>query len=404
MPVAERLAVSEPVVTDDLRGTRILVVMPSIPVLGMERANLQIMKMMQARGADVLFIVNSAPGEKARNEVERLGMRVAAAPVTERLRLPRTTRDLGALPLAWSRSVRGIGRIIREYRPTHVHLTSRDYVFFAMPALMRARCHVILRQPNAADLHLGGWKQRLSDTIWKRVVEPLCDTVVCNSRFSAATLRASGIEARKILVINNCVPDASSRAQGDAPVLDRSHFNVVFVGQITPPKGVEVLLDAAAMLVADHDRIRFHFAGWRSPYVEQLARQLQARGLGEHVRFVGEIADVPKLFGQADLHVCPSLCDESFPNVVLEAKSEGVPSVVFPAGGIPELVSHGVDGYVCDTRTAAALRDGILYFLQNPDARRAAGEAARASLSRFAPERISDEWAALFLTPASSGR
>ena len=396
MPVAERLPAAGAAPVLDLTGSRILVVMPSIPVLGMERANLQIMKMMQDRGADVLFVVNAAPGEKVRSEVERIGMRAASAPVTARPRLPRTPRDVAALPAAWLKSIRGIRRIMRAYCPTHVHLTSRDYLYFALPALIRARCRIILRQPNATDRHLGSVKQVLSDTIWKRVVEPLCDTVVCNSRFSAASLRATGFQARKLLVINNCVPDVPSRARGDAPVLDRSHFNVVFVGQLIPPKGIEVLLDAAGMLVPAHDGIRFHLAGWRSPYVEQLARDVEAKGLGRHIRFVGEIHDVLDLLDQADVHVCPSMCDESFPNVVLEAKSRGVPSVVFPSGGIPELVSHRVDGYVCDTKTAAALREGILYFVRDRDARRAAGDAARASLSRFSPERISDEWAAVF--------
>lgn len=48
----------------DLTDMRILAVMPSIPVQGMERSNLQIMKMMRERGADVLFITEKTFGER----------------------------------------------------------------------------------------------------------------------------------------------------------------------------------------------------------------------------------------------------------------------------------------------------------------------------------------------------
>lgn len=384
-------------VTGDLAGARILVVMPSIPVLGMERANLQIMKMMRDRGAGVLFVVNDIRGEKISREVERLGIRWAAVPVTERPRLPRTAGEAGRLIAAWSTAARAIDRIYREYQPTHIHVTGLAYVIFAAPTLWRARCRVILRQPNVADADLPRRKQALHDTIWRRVVEPLCDVIVCNSRFSYDRLRAMHMNADKLRVIHNCVADFGGALASDAPVLDRTRFNVVFAGQLAPPKGIEILLLAAADLVGEHD-IHFHLAGWRSPYAEGLVRDISARGLGDRIHFVGEIDDVAGLLAQADLHVCPSICKDSFPNAVLEAKSCGVPSVVFPSGGLPELVRHGIDGYVCVEKTAAALREGILYYCRDREARRMAGEAARQSLARFAPERISAEWAAVFRT------
>ena len=62
----------------------------------------------------------------------------------------------------------------------------------------------------------------------------------------------------------------------------------------------------------------------------------------------------------------------------------GVPSVIFPSGGLPELVAHGRDGFVCRARTAVALREGIEYYLDaEADALREAGAAARASLERL---------------------
>lgn len=387
----------------ELRGSRILVVMPSIPVLGMERANLQIMKMMRERGADVLFVVNAFPGEKVTREVERIGFAWAAAPVAERPRIPRTLREGFAVMAAWANGARAISRICREYRPTHIHLTSVAYVLYAAPTLFRAQCRVVLRQPNAPDRHLSGRRQAVSDAVWRRLVEPLCDTIVCNSRFSYEGLRATGLQDAKLRVIHNCLAERRSEVGSDASPLDPAHFNIVFAGQLTPPKGIETLLRAACDLVVEHEEMRFHLAGWRSPYAEGLERDVEAMGLGSSIRFVGEIDDVLGLLEMADLHVCPSICDDSFPNTVLEAKSEGVPSVVFSSGGIPELVRHGVDGYVCTDKTADALREGILYFFRNREALRSAGDAARQSLIRFSPERIASEWAAVFHASGAPG-
>ena len=86
---------------------------------------------------------------------------------------------------------------------------------------------------------------------------------------------------------------------------------------------------------------------------------------------------------------------------MLEAKKESLPSVVFPVGGIPELIEHRVDGYICRDQTVEALVEGINYLVIDAEMRRAAGTAARRSLEeKFGKERFRREWAELFLTTA----
>ena len=60
----------------------------------------------------------------------------------------------------------------------------------------------------------------------------------------------------------------------------------------------------------------------------------------------------------------------------------GVPSVVFPSGGLPELVvEQGDDGFVCDARTAGALEAGLRHYLDLSEGELiAAKAAAKASL------------------------
>jgi glycosyltransferase involved in cell wall biosynthesis len=180
---------------------------------------------------------------------------------------------------------------------------------------------------------------------------------------------------------------------------------------VRPDKGVRELFDAALMLMRDFDDVDFHLAGeyaWRNPFADRLIEDVKARGLEGRIRFVGEIKDVDGLLRQCDLHVCPSISvNESFPNVVLEAKAQSLPSVVFPTAGLPEAVTHLVDGYICPERSASALYEGIKYFIVNPAALREMGEAARRSLARFSEERAADHWSKVFgIQPldARSGR
>jgi glycosyltransferase involved in cell wall biosynthesis len=61
--------------------------------------------------------------------------------------------------------------------------------------------------------------------------------------------------------------------------------------------------------------------------------------------------------------------EESFANVVLEAKSVGLPVVAFPSGGIPELVEDRRTGYLCQSPDRDGLIEGIRFFLDRPERR-----------------------------------
>jgi len=87
---------------------------------------------------------------------------------------------------------------------------------------------------------------------------------------------------------------------------------------------------------------------------------------------------------------------EGFGIVNIEAKQAGIPSVVFPTGALPEIIVHGENGWLCSAPTAAALAEGIEYFLADPDRLERAGRAARVSLEPFSRERFSEAWWQVF--------
>jgi len=106
---------------------------------------------------------------------------------------------------------------------------------------------------------------------------------------------------------------------------------------------------------------------------EWLVRQ---KALGRDVHFLGKQDKVHELLGLADLFLLPSDL-ESFGLAALEAMACEVPVVASYCGGLPEVVEHGVDGYLVPPRDVKAAADFALQILSLPDRGRAMGQTAR---------------------------
>ena len=384
-----------------LENTRILVVMPSAPVQGMERSNLQIMKMLRERGADILFISERTYGAKLQKEIEAINCRWVTAKCDKILHLPKGWQDGKDILRAWVKTAREFRSICNNYQPSHIHIANITYFLYALPMIIRARQKVIFRLPNPPDIHLTPFKQVISNIIWRYLIAPFTDVLICNSRFTLLQLKKIGVNVKKARVIYNCLSERPENAAKDAPDVNSDHFNIVYLGRIRLEKGVKELFEVAKQVVRERDDVSFHFAGehhWENPFAEKLINEIRENKLESRIKFYGEIQDVFGLLAKCDLHILPSLpsTHESFPNVVLEAKSQSVPSVVFPTNGVPEAVTHLVDGYLCPEMSVEALKNGVIHFLDNPAACNSAGIAAKKSLARFSQNIIAEQWVEVF--------
>jgi len=99
-------------------------------------------------------------------------------------------------------------------------------------------------------------------------------------------------------------------------------------------------------------------------------------GLADRVSFVGIVDEVAPLLAAADLLLLPSET-ESFGLVALEAMASSVPVVASRVGGLPEVVEHGVTGYLAPVGDVEQMADFSLRILSDCEVRRRFGEAAR---------------------------
>jgi phosphatidyl-myo-inositol dimannoside synthase len=170
---------------------------------------------------------------------------------------------------------------------------------------------------------------------------------------------------------------------------------VVSVSRLVPRKGMDTLIEAAAILGPDHPDLTVAIAGSgrdRSR-LERMVRRSNAP-----VRMLGRIPDIdlPSLYGSADVFAmcCRSrwrgLEQEGFGIVFLEAAACGVPSVAGDSGGAAEAVSDGATGLVvAEPDDSAAVAAAIGRLIERPDLASMQGQAARTRAeSEFSYDRL----------------
>ncbi|MDZ7267291.1 MAG: N-acetyl-alpha-D-glucosaminyl L-malate synthase BshA [candidate division KSB1 bacterium] len=127
-------------------------------------------------------------------------------------------------------------------------------------------------------------------------------------------------------------------------------------------------------------------------FVQQLVKEL---GLREHVCFLGTVDYLEDILYCADLFFLPTE-QESFGLVALEAMNCGVPVIGTNAGGLPEVVQHGQNGFLLPVGETAAMAEAALELLSNPGRHLAFSQSARARAALFDIEKIMPEWQSLY--------
>jgi glycosyltransferase involved in cell wall biosynthesis len=368
---------------------------------GAERMTFTAMDALSRRGARVHCIVNGWENFRITPMADEIGATWSVGPYWYTITRRRLT-PLKIAKMAWEtlRVSADLLKEARRIRATHILVPDFLTALRNGPALLWLRARgigIVLRLQNAPDQ--GTFYRRL----WRWAVNPLIDHFVCNSEFTRHELLAHGVPTHKVSTIPNA---ASPRKESWQLPQERVPGRIIFVGQIIPEKGLDVLLDAVAILreegvdatldvVGDMD-------GWEAPNYEGYRARLRDRAarsdLKGAVEFLGHREDVPTLMARASVHCCPSLPEirEAFGLVVLEAKLSGLPSVVLPSGNLPSLVDHRRTGWVCPTATAPDLAEGLRFFLTDPSRLSAAGAASAASAADYSEERFAEAWALMF--------
>lgn len=171
----------------------------------------------------------------------------------------------------------------------------------------------------------------------------------------------------------------------------RTEKVVVRLGRLSFEKGQDMLLDAWAQVAPRHPdwRLRLYGSG---PEEAALRRQADELGLAGSVEFAGATADIEGALTGASIFALSSR-EEGFPMSIMEAMAYGLPTVAFDcAPGVRELLTDEHDGLVVTPGNTMEFAAALDRLMSDAGLRDALGDAARASVRRYAPDSVIDRW------------
>jgi glycosyltransferase involved in cell wall biosynthesis len=212
----------------------------------------------------------------------------------------------------------------------------------------RAGLPVVIKVHGSDVLTLSHYPDRLPPTV---EVLQRADGIVAVSQDLASRLIDLGVDPRRVRVVYDGIDESlfnpgSQRAAREKLGLDLTKPIVLYVGNLVPVKGLEVLIEACGMLMRKGNQFISYLIG-EGPLRARLERLVKSRNLENCVRFLGTRphAQLADWYRAATVCVLSSY-SEGVPIVLLEAAACGTPFVASGVGGIPEIAHLGTSGLV----------------------------------------------------------
>lgn len=362
----------------------VVIAHPSPDLYGSDRQMLESVDAVLGRGGTVDLVL-PASGPLAPLAHER-GATVVVAPYPVLRKALLHPRRLPGL--VWHHVV-GVARataFLRRTRPTLLYVNTVTIPVWVVAGRL-ARVPVLVHVHEAEE---AGRLVRVA------LASPLllARRVVTNSQAAAGVVTgAIPALSRRTVVVHNGV------AGPPQPVDERVHrpgepWHLVVVGRLSPRKGIDVALEAAALLVARGLDVRLSVAGTVFPGYEWFEEQLRARAaqddLAGRVALLGYVHPTWDLVADADVVLVPSLV-EPFGNTAVEGMLACRPVVASRTQGLVEVAGDGRSALLVPPGDAGALADAVAGLLADDDARASLARAgAKDAGDRFTTTRYAE--------------
>ncbi|HWP80318.1 MAG TPA: glycosyltransferase [Candidatus Acidoferrum sp.] len=247
-------------------------------------------------------------------------------------------------------------RLIKRIRPDIVH--SHGCLTGRIAAQLAGGCKTVYTKHT-----LGGGGGRAAGLVNAAVT----DMAVAVSQAAARELEAAGLPKKKLRVVyNGCrpVPEMSRAAARAAFGLSEDDLVTVCVARLEPVKNHAGLLRGFEIAAAGRENAKLLLVGGGSLYGK----------LGGGAIYTGELADITAAYRAADVFALVSL-SENLPLTLIEAMSAGLPCLVTPVGGVPEVADAGTALFT--GRGGDEIAAGLRQLFEDGDLRARLGAAGR---------------------------
>jgi glycosyltransferase involved in cell wall biosynthesis len=240
--------------------------------------------------------------------------------------------------------------------------------------------------------------------------------VIAVSQAMAQACFEGGVEPDRVLVVYNPIDvDVFQTACSTSRVEIRRKLEIPsealvvgIVGSVQPLKGHAEFVEAALRLAEVLPGARFLVVGEPPPgevyrlFLDQIRGRIVQSGYGIRFRFTGFRTDMPRIMKAIDILVVPSWT-ESFGRVAVEGMAAGCAVVGTAAGGLPEIITDGINGVLVPPKDVEALFAALGRLADQPALRQTLVKEGACTTRRFTAQRHAGRIQALYDAVLSHG-
>ncbi len=263
--------------------------------------------------------------------------------------------------------IKALRKIIKKESVDIVHARSRVPGWISFFATRNSETDFITTAHGSYSVHF------LSEVMgWGKFV-------ICPSKVIARHMQDNfGVKPDKISIISRWVNFDKFEFK---PYKERiSKVSILSIGRISPSKGYEYLIEAMRRVLRSNPYVNLLIIGSaegaKSKYLRHLKTLVYSYSLNYNIKFLGYQKDIGRFLKSAAMLVVPSVVEESFGRVIVEAFACGTPVIATRVGAFNELVENRKDGILVTARDSAALSSAVLELLDNPNLAEQIAQAA----------------------------
>lgn len=278
-------------------------------------------------------------------------------------------------PAQIAKSMYGLARLLRQWRPDIVHAHMMTSAVLAWPSCKIRRVSLVTTVHN--EFEKGA------------ILMGLGNRVIAVSAAVAKSIQKRGISASRIdVVLNGTIGSARMHGRSEvAKLLD--HPAIVFVGGLHPRKGLPDLLEAFNKVHSQNQAARLYVVGGgplQETYVEIAGKMASAAAIS----FTGPQDDPYPWMLAADIFVLPSHADPA-PLVLSEAREAGCAVIATHVDGIPELLCNGKCGILVPPNAPDKLAEALSTLVSDPSLLRSWRAKSQLNVDYLRIERVAQE-------------
>jgi glycosyltransferase involved in cell wall biosynthesis len=266
--------------------------------------------------------------------------------------------------------------LLGKVRLIHINVSERGSV--ARKAMIVTLAHW-LNVPIVIHLHGGEFIEffesipSLLKSLIRRMFLAASCTIVLGEKWRAYLIERLALDPQRVIVLPNAVP----RHERPSPIRPNQICRIVFLGRITPEKGIDDLLNALSIVNTSETSGMWSLACAGSGNIDKYRMRAEQLGIAKSVTFHGQLnpTAADELLAQADVLVLPSHF-EVMPMVILEALSHHLAIVSTAVGCVPEILKHDVSGLIVPSKDPQALATSLSRIVREPDLQKRLREGA----------------------------